>query len=83
VSKGNGVVIKDPKDIKDEALIFYENLLKENSAENEEASSFLLEAIPNDRIDVQKLKDLSKTVTLEELQKAIFTLEGDKAQALM
>ncbi|KAH9320148.1 hypothetical protein KI387_021917, partial [Taxus chinensis] len=36
-------------------------------------------AIPQDKIEEQRFKNITKVVTLEELQKSVFTLEGDKA----
>ncbi|KAH9307087.1 hypothetical protein KI387_011491, partial [Taxus chinensis] len=39
----------------------------------------MLEAIPQNDIEDQKFRDITKAVTLEELKKAVFSLEGDKA----
>ncbi|KAH9288933.1 hypothetical protein KI387_033050, partial [Taxus chinensis] len=79
VSKGNGAIAKDAKDIKAEALKYYENLLSENNPYNEHAASFLLDSIPNNLLPNERFKSLSKAVTIEELKKYVFSLEGDKA----
>ncbi|KAH9315727.1 hypothetical protein KI387_024354, partial [Taxus chinensis] len=44
-------------------------MLNEKSATNDEVASFLLEDIPQDKIEEQRFKDITKVITLEELQK--------------
>ncbi|KAH9308488.1 hypothetical protein KI387_036399, partial [Taxus chinensis] len=78
ITTADGDTSKDPIVIKEEAMKFYKTLLNRNHNHEGDPMEFI-NNIPSNLIDTLSFGNLTAKVIMEELQKNVFAMEGDKS----